>query len=82
MGKLRPYTVVARGDNDRPRQKDVREAMEHFSFEVILYTTHFPFNEKVHNCAPSLSLQSQKCIEKPISGPHPDGSDLYGVIPE
>ena len=72
--------------------------MKLFSFEVILCMIHFPFNEKVHNCTPCLSLQSQKYIKKHISGPHPDvstytdslqndennpdGRYLYGVTPE
>jgi len=45
--------------------------MKLVSFEMILYD-HITFNEKVRSCAPSLSLRSRKCVEQPISGPHPD----------
>jgi len=55
--------------------------MELFLFEMILYDP-ITFNEKFRYCKPSLSLQSRKCIEQPISGPHPDGLDLYNVTPD
>ena len=45
--------------------------MELFSFEAILYNP-ITFNEKICNCALSLSLRSQKCIKKPILSSHPD----------